>query len=819
MEKIVSPGVFTSENDISFLPQGIGEIGAAFIGATVKGRAFEPTVIESPNEFERVFGPETERSYLPFAVKNYLKNAGKATVIRLLGEDGYTIRQPLVLALSGSYGTRAVAVLHPTVVLTNADTVNYFEATTVQPTLSVSGSSTGGDFVLTLSGSFTTDTGDDAYIAGTVDKNGTNYSASLDPTDTKFIGDLFPRLAESKEPLYNYILFDNVISASLSQDSSSFVVRQGSGSLTGWAFTSGYASGVTPWIQSQKISEVATDLFRVYHRSHGTDTNYEVKIQITNVRAAGSIPGTDYGSFSLQVRAVDQDNIWGSPYSYDDSDSRQNILEQFDNLSLDPNATNYIVRKIGDRYTQWNSTDLKLEYKGDYPNKSEYIRIDPTDALKEGALSAVLVPFGHQPLYQPISSVFSNTPSASFVTDQNIGGIYNKKKPWGVDFTNTDNLNYLKPLPDAALLTTGSNVAFYLGNFNQPAAANYPTVATAFSGAIDLTSNTSAETRKFIVPMQGGFDGFRPHVQRKMAAKITNVNTQGFDMTSGAWGDDAYRRALDIISNADEYDINMLVLPGVINELHSGVAARAIEVCEDRGDAFYPMDGFSIDTNVASAIVESNLLTTDSNYTSVWFPWVKIMNKTKNKPMWVPPSVVLPEIIAYSDKVSQPWFAPAGLNRGGITEALEAYTRLNHAERDDLYENRINPIATFPGQGIVVWGQKTLQAKASALDRINVRRLLIALKKFVASASKYLVFEQNSSSTRNQFLNIVNPYMESVQQRQGLHAFKVVCSEENNTPDLIDRNILKGDIYLQPTKTSEFIIIGFNVLPTGATFS
>ena len=154
----------------------------------------------------------------------------------------------------------------------------------------------------------------------------------------------------------------------------------------------------------------------------------------------------------------------------------------------------------------------------------------------------------------------------------------------------------------------------------------------------------------------------------------------------------------------------------------------------------------------------------------------------------------------------------------GLPNVIEVKSRLTHTERDELYENRINPIATFPGQGATVFGQKTLQAKPSALDRINVRRLLIALKKFIASSSRYLIFENNTAATRNRFLSIVNPYLESVQQRQGLYAFRVIMDETNNTPDVIDRNILKGEIFIQPAKTAEFIVLDFNVLPTGAAF-
>ena len=158
------------------------------------------------------------------------------------------------------------------------------------------------------------------------------------------------------------------------------------------------------------------------------------------------------------------------------------------------------------------------------------------------------------------------------------------------------------------------------------------------------------------------------------------------------------------------------------------------------------------------------------------------------------------------------------MNRGGLTSVTEAKTRLTHEERDDLYEGRVNPIATFPGQGVCVWGQKTLQAKPSALDRVNVRRLLIRLKKFISSSSRFLVFEQNTISTRNRFLNIVNPFLESVQANSGLSAFRVVMDDSNNTPDVVDRNRLVGQIFIQPTRTAEFIVLDFIVQPTGASF-
>jgi len=197
---------------------------------------------------------------------------------------------------------------------------------------------------------------------------------------------------------------------------------------------------------------------------------------------------------------------------------------------------------------------------------------------------------------------------------------------------------------------------------------------------------------------------------------------------------------------------------------------------------------------------------------------LQLYNSNLGKNIWAPASTIMGGVLAFNDQVGAEWFAPAGLNRGGVPSVLRAERKLSQADRDTLYSANVNPLATFPGEGVVVFGQKTLQRKATSLDRVNVRRLLIALKDFIGQVGNNLVFEQNTNATRNRFLAQVNPYMESVVQRQGLYAYKVVMDDTNNTPDVIDRNQLVGQIYIQPTKTAEFIILNFNVLPTGATF-
>ena len=452
---------------------------------------------------------------------------------------------------------------------------------------------------------------------------------------------------------------------------------------------------------------------------------------------------------------------------------------------------------------------------------SKYIYIENYDQVKKGAMPVDLVPYGHAAVVAPVSSSVSALPTASFVATQtdSTTGNYDSSIFYGYDFGDQDNRQYLAPLDTSAV--AGANVTFSLDDMDGSALAT----ANDFGGSATFSDNTEKVTlalsavaqRKFAVPFQGGFDGANPAVEKKTGNDIQATNTQGFDCsTSTASGSVAYKRALNAVSNQDEFDINLVSTPGLVYTLHPNPINHGISMTEARGDAFFIFDPSAWADNInATTAAVSNL---DTNYAAAYYPWVKVLDDSINLPVWVPPSVVIPGVISQNDRVAHEWFAPAGLNRGGLTNVLEAKTRLTHAERDLLYEDRVNPIASFPGQGVVVFGQKTLQAKPSALDRINVRRLLIRLKKFIASSSRYLVFENNTVATRNRFLNIVNPYLESVQSNQGLTAFRVVMDDSNNTPDVIDRNQLVGQIFIQPARAVEFIVLDFVVQPTGASF-
>jgi hypothetical protein len=288
---------------------------------------------------------------------------------------------------------------------------------------------------------------------------------------------------------------------------------------------------------------------------------------------------------------------------------------------------------------------------------------------------------------------------------------------------------------------------------------------------------------------------------------ITANNIQGFPSAS-------YITAFNLLSSKDDYKANVLLAPGI--HLASNAATTAINTCQNRGDIIVPLDATLYGSVVSAAATTA--ANQSSNYAAAYYPWVQVYSDGLGKPVWVPPTTVVGGVYAFNDTVAAEWFAPAGLNRGGIPSVIRPERKLTQADRDNLYVNNINPLANFPGQGVVVFGQKTLQKKATALDRVNVRRLMIALKNYIGKVSTGLVFEQNTNVTRNRFLAQVNPYLESVVQKQGLYAYKVVMDSTNNTADVIDRNQLVGQIYIQPTKTAEFIILNFNLQPTGATF-
>ena len=649
-ERIVSPGVFTRERDLSFLPQAIGEIGAAIIGQTKKGPAFTPTQVTSFQEFEEMFGGTDTRFYVPHTAEQYLRSAGVVTIVRVLGLNGYqadTVQLAASVSSSNEFvATASLAILAPSRGATSG--TGDLSATTVTD------GGTWDSFTLTVSGS---------------DVSGESYTLSFSTSSANFVDKVISSDAQSEKAgtndssVYVYKVFKEASHAmygAVSESNARLVtaINTANGldftggvntvntkgqddTLSTWTGNKAFQSARTPYLQSQLINSTRYELFRVYTRSHGTDMNTSYRINILNVKDADDVAGSDYGTFSLQVRVY-------NPNETNDND----ILEQFDALTLDPESRNYFAKKIGDRYVVSDSNG-KLTYYGDYPNLSKHIRVGDFGRMEEDGVFKYpknVVPMGHSAVYNTVPGT-TNIPSASFNRLQvDSNGNFDSGLFYGFDFSSVDSREYLGPIPNAG--DAGNNITMSLEDFFGHADAS--TLGSTFSDAsekVTLALSNIAQ-RKFTVPMQWGFDGVNPATPVHTGANIASdgTNTQGFDLsTSTSNGTVEYKRAINTVSNPDEFDINLLVTPGVIHGLHSAVTNHAISKVESRADALYIMDatayGDSIDT------MKSAIKTLDTNYAATYYPWVKIIDSGTDRPVWVPPSVVLPGTIAYTEVV------------------------------------------------------------------------------------------------------------------------------------------------------------------------
>ena len=335
---------------------------------------------------------------------------------------------------------------------------------------------------------------------------------------------------------------------------------------------------------------------------------------------------------------------------------------------------------------------------------------------------------------------------------------------------------------------------YYINNSGDPVSAFTSSIPIASSGSFGSATGTNI-----------------PSTEGKYYDNITNTNSQGLVASN-------YTQSINLLSNKDEYQFKYISIPGLVRDFasHASVVNSLITLCQERGDTMAIVDMLDYNANILEIVNEAS--TVNSSYAATYWPWLQTLDPNTGQQVWVPASTMMPSIYAFTDSISEPWIAPAGINRGTLPTVIKAERILTQGNRDTLYEANINPIATFPNSGVTVFGQKTLQKKKSALDRVNVRRLLIELKSTIKQIADSLVFEQNTASTRNDFISQVNPYLSSIQQRQGLNAYRVVMDETNNTSTVIDNNQLVGAIYLQPVRTAEFIVLDFNVTQTGVTF-
>ena len=660
-EVLLSPGVLANENDSSFLQAQPVQAGAAILGPTVKGPVGIPTLVTTYSEYQRKFGAVVESGsaqytyFTSISAYNYFQQGGDSLLVTRIVTGSYTSATSTTIGNSDESGVLDTSA--------NALLSSFTSVSASAQTLTAVGTT--------------------GSLAGT----GATLTVVLDTT---------------------------------SSISSVSVVSGGTGYVAGETLTVGTGSmtgGATPLIFTLTADDIVnTNAFTLETLSEGTDQNSTSTLGASGQLADGTVdnirweivsPNTASGTFSLLIRRGD------------DITTSKTILETWANLSLDPNASNYIEKVIG------NSTQTVTQDSG---TGEYYVKNEGT--------------------YNTLSN---------FVRVKSVA---------------TKTLNYF----DNA------------GNAKSEFTASIPLAASGTFGGATGTA----------------FDGIT-------GTFYENIGTE----TQGVKAAD-YTISLNLLANQDDYKYNLIVAPGLTKQSHSAPLTTMVDTSQQRGDNLSVIDlrNYGSEINSVTAAASS----VDSSYAATYWPWVQTIDPDLGSQVWVPASTMMPGVFAFNDTAGEAWFAPAGLSRGSMNTVLRAERKLTNGNRDTLYQANVNPIATFPNAGVVVFGQKTLQTAASALDRVNVRRLLIALKNYISQIADNLVFEQNTIATRNNFLTQVNPYLASVQQRQGLYAFKVVMDDSNNTPDVIDRNQLIGQIYIQPTKTAEFIYLDFNILPTGATF-
>ena len=677
-------------------------------------------------------------------------------------------------------------------------------------------------------------------------------------------------------------------------------------------FSDRFRTALSPYVISQQYGGQHKNLFRVHALDDGAVGNTRVKISIENIVKANS-DLQPYGTFDLLVR------------DYNDTDALPVVIEKYPKLSLNPEDERFVSRVVGDMHLYYDFDKRpggqKLIVEGSYANKSNYIRIEASDDLKNGRIDASALPLGFRGLQHIISSgsnIFkANEPSASGSLSageiasrlvqppvpfrQTVGkGQVPKKRVdsalyWGMQFEVNDSVvepnknvqhddsipSFSKYFPNYHLTqqkamegnnegkADSSGTVYDADRFNnnifsldriqvvtkddkadanQWAVATYRRTGTATATMTDIDGSSTSNTRlldvskdfalssarrflKFTFVVQGGFDGTDIFNEDKSKFKNAAVKREQDDLTKqgGTLGPAtaAYRKALDILEERSDVSIQLLAIPGI---RHKAVSDYAIQTVEDRFDALYIMDLESRDTlntvitgsansdqvsvtNTVTAFRSRNL---DSSFAAAYFPDVMMTDPGSGRTMVVPPSVPVLGAFGLNDRLAHPWFAPAGFTRGALRNVTESAVKLSRRNLDALYEVDINPITSFPqSQDVVVFGQKTLLQAQSALDRVNVRRLLIDIRRQVRAIGDTFLFEPNRESTLARFAGQVSPILARIQAQQGLERFKVQIDTTTTTQADVENNTIRGKIFLQPVRSVEFISLDFVITNSG----
>ena len=575
----------------------------------------------------------------------------------------------------------------------------------------------------------------------------------------------------------------------------------------GNSFRTQWDTPVSPTIVSEVRGGEVVDLFDIVTISDGDSANFEVKISIININI-------ETGEFDLIVR------------DFNDTDDNIVVLEKFSRCSMNPDLPGFVAKKIG-------TSD------GEYELRSRYIMLSMNASAPSDAYPAGFKGFVSNGSYgsKTLGSVMYKTEfydagdTMGYESDGTpilSSGDKLRRTYFGLG-NQVSQVTFDRDLfKFKGINATSSTEGFHLStNASTLTGTTYLTTPYDLEGQTDATNNklTNINYRKFTLAVCGGFDGWdiyrnvRTYGDNYIFGKPTYVsgNTSNggvFSTLSGNSDYYSYIQGIDTFSNPEAVDINIFATPGINFFDHSSLTAYAIEMVEeDRADSLYVIS--SPNQTTTDEIIDSlDLVSIDSNYSSTYWPWIQVRDVDNATQLFLPPTGEVLRNIALTDNVSFPWFAVAGYSRG-LVNSIKAYKKLTLDERDDLYKNRINPIATFADTGTIIWGNKTLQVRESALDRINVRRLLLRTRKLISAVAVRLLFEQNDEQVRNEFLRLVNPILESIKRERGVYEFRVTVS---NDPEDIDANTLRGKIYIKPTRSLEFIDLEFIITPTGASF-
>ncbi len=928
----VSPGVYTSEKDLTFVAQSVGVTTLGLVGETLKGPAFEPILITSFDEFKTYFGgtsPDKDgdgnpKYELGYVAKSYLQESNQLFVTRILGKSGYKPYKTFGIKTLGGMvitGTSATFVSSGT---TDSSTLSSVTGGTYHADFTGKTATTGDDietFMVSNFSGYTTGNTGNWFVIGNVptsatsgltgtqvtspigaynnknwfniynngsnevysylfefdgtefitskykwgskvnsdhdgqivaalrsrgsyvqnvlvhrvtgntmsvtsvdditvnplgefqiavtdiDGTGFTFNCSLDLSSTKYISkvlgtEVFDK-DKSQYPLYVHEVYPNYLKSAYQQGLVKGLSLTEVFVLEGDNFLGEWNTPGSPMVVSEVRGNKVDDLFEILTISDGEDANKEIKITISNINL-------DTGDFDILIR------------DFNDTDDNMVVLEKFSRCSMNPDVSGYVARKVG-------TSD------GEYTLNSRYIMLNmasnaPSNAFPAGfkgftksgsTLGSVLY---KTEFFDSGETMYYNA-DGSPVT--NTGGDKYKKTSLGL--SNQTAYKY-----DADLFKwKGLSAEAVTSGFHMSTNASSITGTTFVTTPYDLEGTDKGKLnninfRKFTFAVCGGRDGWdiyrnvRTYGDAYVFGKQTYISghtTNGGVFSESVGNSDyySYLAGIETFANPEAVDINVFATPGINFNDHSSLTSQAIDIVEnERADSIYIMNspGPLSETTAEGVVNSLDDLGYDSNYSATYWPWIQVRDTDNSTQLYLPPTCEVVRNIALTDNVSYPWFAVAGYSRG-LVNAIKAYKKLTLDERDELYKNRINPIATFSDTGTIIWGNKTLQVRESALDRINVRRLLLRARKLISAVAVRLLFEQNDDQVRQEFLRLVNPILESIKKERGLYDFRVSVS---NDPEDIDANTLRGKIYIKPTRSLEFIDVEFIITPTGASF-